>query len=83
MLSKFGFKMYSDNEVKLTCVRMWTGCNWHGITVAGSYERSKFGFHKREAFVDVKEIDLDCLTLEDGTNSLSRNFSNKVPNDAA
>jgi len=62
---------------------MWTGCNWHGITVASSYERSKLGFHKHEAFVDVKEVDFDCLTLEDGTNSLSRNFGNKVPNDAA
>jgi len=39
--------------------------------VTGSYEHSKFGFHKNEAFVDVKEKDLDCLTLEDGTNNLS------------
>jgi hypothetical protein len=39
--------------------------------VAGSYEHSKFLFHKNEAFVGVKEEDLDCLTLEDGTNILS------------
>ena len=32
MLSKLCFEMYSENEVKLTCVRLWTGYNWHGIT---------------------------------------------------
>jgi hypothetical protein len=51
--------------------------------VAGSYEQSKCGFYKNATFVEVKEEDLVCLNLEDGTNSLPRNHGNKVPIDAA
>ena len=61
-------------QVDALQLTLWLGSAWLGLARLGS---ARFGSARLPAFF------LDCITLDDGTDRLSRNVGNKLPTYAA